>query len=65
MELIEEVTIHIDTKKVLDEIFKEEPGVFIEWTREHSDEIIKYKNWLTEHINNFLDEMNKLMVKEK
>lgn len=55
--------VEIDVKEFLDYAFENSPGLVIDWIRENSDAILKYKKWVTDHLNNFIDIVNQVEVK--
>jgi len=55
--------VEIDIKDFLDDAFEDSPGMVIDWIRENSEDILKYKEWVTDHLNNFIDIVNRVDVK--
>ena len=55
--------VEINIKDFLDEAFEDSPGMVIDWIRENSEDILKYKEWVTTHLNNFIDIVNRVDVK--
>ena len=55
--------VEIDIKDFLDEAFEDSPGMVIDWIRENSEDILKYKEWVTDHLNYFIDIVNRVDVK--
>ena len=55
--------VEINIKDFLDEAFEHSPGLVIDWIRENSDAILKYKKCVTDHLNNFIDILNQVDVK--
>lgn len=58
------ITIDLDVYELFDLAFADAPGAVIDWIREHTKEIIQWKQWNEKHLNDFLEELHRIRVGE-